>query len=209
MTITFYTNPMSRGRMVRWMLEEIGAPYETVLLDYRTTMKAPEYLAINPMGKVPAIRHGDTVITETAAIITYLADAFPDAGLAPAASDRARGEYLRWLFYTAGPLEQAMAFTGLGIDVPVEKIGMTGCGNQTMVADTLDGFLAGRQFVLGDRFSAADVYLGSALGFATRFGSIPMRPAFGPYLAGVLSRPASVRASSIDDALLAAGKDRG
>lgn len=204
MTLTLYTNPMSRGRMVRWMLEEIGQPYETVMLGYGTTMKSPEYLAINPMGKVPAIKHGDTVITETAAIIAYLADAFPDAGLSPAPADPRRGEYLRWMFYTAGPLDQAMSLTGLGIEVPPEKTGMMGCGNQTIVADVLDGFLTGRSFVLGDTFSAADVYLGSTLGFATRFGSIPMRPSFGPYLAGLMGRPASARAREIDDTLLAA-----
>jgi glutathione S-transferase len=209
MSLTLYTNPMSRGRMVRWMLEEVGVPYETVLLDYGTTMKAADYLAINPMGKVPAIKHGDTVITETAAIITYLADAFPEAGLAPAATAPERGAYLRWIFYVAGPLEQAMSLSGLGVEVPPEKTGMMGCGNQAMVADTLNDFLADRQFVLGDTFSAADVYLGSALGFATRFGSIPMRPNFGPYLGRVMSRPASVKASGIDDALMAAQKPVG
>jgi glutathione S-transferase len=209
MSLTFYTNPMSRGRMVRWMLEEVGAPYETVLLDYGASMKGPDYLAINPMGKVPAIRHGDTVVTETAAIVAYLADAFPEAGLAPAATHPARGEYLRWMFYTAGPVEQAMSLSGLGVEVPPEKTGMMGCGSQTIVADVLDGFLTGRPFVLGDRFSAADVYLGAILGFATRFGSIPIRPSFGPYLAGVMARPAQVKASGIDDALLAAAKARG
>ncbi|MDO9078998.1 MAG: glutathione S-transferase N-terminal domain-containing protein [Brevundimonas sp.] len=103
--IVFYTNPMSRGRIARWMLEEIGQPYRTVVLDYGTTMKAPEYLAINPMGKVPAISHRGVTVTECAAICTWLADAFPDAGLAPALDDPARGPYLRWMFFGAGPLE--------------------------------------------------------------------------------------------------------
>ena len=105
--LTFYTNPMSRGRIVRWMLEEVGQPYETVLLDYGTTMKAPAYLAINPMGKVPAIRHGDTVVTEAGAICAYLADAFPAARLAPPSGHRLRGTYYRWLFYAAGPVVRA------------------------------------------------------------------------------------------------------
>jgi glutathione S-transferase len=100
--LVFYTNPMSRGRIVRWMLEEVGQPYRTEVLDYGTTMKAPEYRAINPMGKVPAIRHGDVVVTEAAAICAYLADAFPQAGLAPAPTDRLRGTYYRWLFFAAG-----------------------------------------------------------------------------------------------------------
>src|SRR6516162_8649199 len=106
--LVFYTNPQSRGRIVRWMLEEIGQPYRTEILEYGTTMKAPAYLAINPMGKVPAIRHGDTVVTEGAAICAYLADAFPDAGLAPPLHDHRRGPYYRWLFFAAGPLETAL-----------------------------------------------------------------------------------------------------
>src|SRR3954467_3898229 len=106
--LVFYTNPMSRGRIVRWMLEEIGQPYRTELLDYGTTMKAPAYLAINPMGKVPALRHGDAVVTECAAICAYLADAFPQAGLAPALESRLRGTYYRWLFFAAGPVEAAI-----------------------------------------------------------------------------------------------------
>src|SRR5437868_13072792 len=103
--LVFYTNPMSRGRIVRWMLEELGQPYRTEILDYGTTMKAPAYLAINPMGKVPAIKHGDTVVTEAAAICAYLADAFPQANLAPPSGSKERGPYYRWLFYAAGPVE--------------------------------------------------------------------------------------------------------
>ena len=94
-SLTFYTNPMSRGRIVRWMLEELGQPYETVLLGYEDSMKAADYLAINPMGKVPAIKHGDTVVTEAAAICAYLADAFQDAGLAPPPGNHRRGPYYR------------------------------------------------------------------------------------------------------------------
>ena len=109
--LTFYTHPMSRGRIVRWMLEELGQPYRTELLEYDTTMKAPAYLAINPMGKVPALRHRDTVVTEAAAICAYLADAFPEAGLAPPPGDRLRGPYYRWLFFAAGCVESAMSQT--------------------------------------------------------------------------------------------------
>jgi glutathione S-transferase len=113
--LTFYTNPMSRGRIVRWMLEEVGAPYRTQIMDYATTLKAPEYLAINPMGKVPAIKHGDVVVTEAAAICAYLADAFPEKGLAPPPGDKRRGTYYRWLFFGAGPIEQATSVRSLGV----------------------------------------------------------------------------------------------
>jgi glutathione S-transferase len=124
--LIFYTNPQSRGRIVRWMLEEVGQPYRTELLNYGTTMKAPEYLTVNPMGKVPALRHGDTVVTETAAICAYLADAFPEAGLAPAPGDRLRGPYFRWLFFAAGPIEAAASNKALGFVVPEGRERMMG-----------------------------------------------------------------------------------
>src|SRR5215831_11223054 len=126
--LIFYTNPMSRGRIVRWMLEEVGQPYETVLLEYGKTMKAPEYLSINPMGKVPALKHGEVVVTEAAAICAYLADVFPDAGLAPPASDPRRGAYYRWLFFGAGPVESAALNHALGFTVPAERTGQAGYG---------------------------------------------------------------------------------
>src|SRR3569623_1649044 len=112
--LVFYTNPMSRGRIVRWMLEEVGQPYRTELLEYETGMKAAQYLAINPTGKVPAIVHGGTVVTEGAAICAYLADAFPQAGLAPALDDR--GDYYRWLFFAAGPVEAAVTAENFGYE---------------------------------------------------------------------------------------------
>ena len=126
--LVFYTDPQSRGRIVRWMLAELGQPYRTELLDYGTTMKAPAYLAINPMGKVPAIRHGDTVVTEAAAICAYLADAFPEARLAPPPGDRLRGSYYRWLFFGAGPLEAAWTNRTMGFVVPPERERMMGYG---------------------------------------------------------------------------------
>ncbi|MEJ0058187.1 MAG: glutathione S-transferase N-terminal domain-containing protein [Terricaulis sp.] len=113
--LVFYTNPMSRGRITRWMLEEIGAPYRTEVLDYGTTMKAPEYLAVNPMGKVPAILHGDVIVTEGAAICAYLADAFPEAGLAPAVDDPLRGTYYRWLFFAAAAWKRPPASRRLAL----------------------------------------------------------------------------------------------
>src|SRR5581483_9472493 len=119
--IVFYTNPMSRGRVVRWMLEEVGEPYRTEVLEYGTTMKSADYLAINPMGKVPALRHGDTVVTEASAICAYLADAFPTAGLAPPPGSRLRGPYYRWLFFGAGPVEAAITNRALKVEPNAEQ----------------------------------------------------------------------------------------
>ena len=202
--LVFYTNPMSRGRIVRWMLEEVGVPYTTEILDYGTTMKAPAYLAINPMGKVPAIRHGDTVVTEAAAICTYLADAFPDAGLAPAPGSAERGDYYRWLFFGAGPLEAAVVTKSLGFVVPEDREMMAGWGNMAHVVDTLDQALQTRDYFVGERFSAVDVYLGSQLAWGMAFDSIEKRPSFEAYAARISARPAAVRAKAIDDALMPA-----
>lgn len=201
-TLTFYTNPMSRGQIVRWMLEEVGAPYEQVLLDYGTTMKAPEYLAINPMGKVPAIKHGDRIVTECAAICAYLADAFPVAGLLPDLAHRA--DYYRWMFFGAGPLEQAITNTALGFVVPAEKKMMAGYGDFGDAMNGLETVVAGKRYIAGDRFSAADVYVGSQIGWGLAFSSIEKRPAFEAYWAGICERPAYLRGKAIDDALMPA-----
>lgn len=200
--LVFYTNPMSRGRIVRWMLEETGAPYRTELLDYGTTMKAPEYLAINPMGKVPAIRHGDVVVTEVAAICAYLADAFPEAGLAPPLN--ARGAYYRWLFFAAGPVEAAVTNRSLGFEVPADKRGRVGYGSFEAVLDTLAVAVAGNGYIAGDRFSAADVYVGSHIGWGLDFGSMEERPRFRDYVARVRDRDAWRRAKDLDDAAMPA-----
>lgn len=200
--LIFYTNPMSRGRIVRWMLEEVGAPYETELLDYDTTMKAPAYLAINPMGKVPAIRHGDVIVTECAAICAYLADAFPGAGLAPPTTDR--GDYYRWLFFAAGPMEAAVINQALGVEIPPEKERMAGYGTLDAVVDTMEKAVSGAGYVAGDRFSAADVYVGAHVGWGLQFGTIEKRPAFEAYWARVSDRTAHRRAVELDDALIPA-----
>ena len=201
-SLTFYTNPMSRGQIVRWMLEEVGHPYEQVLLDYGTTMKAADYLAINPMGKVPAIKHGDTVVTEGAAICAYLADAFPDAGLAPPTGER--GDYYRWLFFAAGPIEAAVTNKALGFAVPEGRERMAGYGSFEAVMDAMEGAVTGKTYVAGERFSAADVYFGSQIGWGLQFGSIEKRPAFEAYWAGLKDRPAYLKAKSIDTALMPA-----
>jgi glutathione S-transferase len=199
--LVLYTNPQSRGRIARWMLEEIGQPYRTELLDYATTMKAPAYRAINPMGKVPALRHGDVVVTETAAICSYLADAFPAAQLAPPPADRLRGPYYRWLYFAAGPLEAAVSNNALGFQVPAERERMIGYGRIDLALNALEGALSGGQYLAGDRFTAADLYVGSLLGFFMMFGTIERRPAFERYWAQITARPACARAKALDDAV--------
>lgn len=204
-SLEFYTNPMSRGRIARWMLEEIGQPYETHVLEYGGSMKSAEYLAINPLGKVPAIRHRGRVVTECAAICAYLADVFPETKLAPPPEER--GDYYRWLFFAAGPLEAAIVNTSLRVEVPDSKRGMVGYAPVETLAEVLAGVLAERDHIAGDAFSAADVYVGSHLAWGTAFGTIGRRPEFDAYLARVLSREAYVRANALDDALLKQGED--
>lgn len=201
--LVFYTNPQSRGRIVRWMLEEVGQPYRTEVLGYADSMKAPAYLAINPMGKVPALTHGETVITEGAAICAYLADAFPQAGLAPPLGDRRRGPYFRWMFYAAGPLEAAVTDKRFGVTVSPELKRMAGYGDFDDAVNGAEHALKAGDYILGDRFSAADVYFGSTLGFFLQFGSIEARPAFTAYVDRIMNRPAAIRAREIDDALIA------
>lgn len=201
--LVFYTNPRSRGRIVRWMLEEIGVPYRTELLDYGTSMKAPSYLAINPMGKVPALRHGDAVVTETAAICAYLADAFPQAQLAPPAGDRRRAPYYRWMFFAAGPVEAAVSNKNFGFVVPPEREGTIGYGSFERVINALETAVAHSDYLVGDVFTAADIYVGSQIGFGLMFKTIEKRPAFERYWQRISARPAYGRARAIDDALMA------
>jgi glutathione S-transferase len=201
--LIFYTNPMSRGRMVRWMLEETGEAYSTELLDY-SAIKTPPYLAINPMGKIPAIKHGDTIVTECAAICAYLADAFPAANLAPPVNSPERGAYYRWLFFAAGPLEAAITNKALGVVVPPEREAMVGYGNFTAVMDTLEQAVSRSLYLAGDQFTAADLYVGAQIIFGLRFGSIEKRPAFKTYVDRLAERPACRRAAAIDDALIPA-----
>ena len=202
MSLTFYTNPMSRGRIARWMLEEVGAPYDTVVLDYATTMKAEPYISINPMGKVPAIVHDGRVVTEGAAICTYLAEAFPEAGLAPTAEERA--DYYRCMFYAAGPAEQAVTNRAMGFTPTAEQGRMAGYGNFDLMVDTLEKAVSAHPYFAGERFTAVDLYAGSQIAWGVQFGSLPKRPAFEAYLGRIVARPAYKRAAEIDDALIAA-----
>src|SRR5271170_960628 len=206
--LVLYTNPMSRGRIARWMLEEVGQPYRAEILEF-ASMNAPEYLAINPMGKVPALRHGDTIVTEAAAICAYLADVFPQAGLAPPLGSRLRGPYYRWLFFAAGPVEAANTNKALNVVVPAERTPMVGYGSQERTLATLEDQLKRSEYIAGDRFSAADVYVGSHIGFGMMFGAIDKRPAFERYWALVGTRPAALRAREIDDKLAAEQRKAG
>lgn len=201
--LVLYTHPMSRGRIVRWMLEEVGQPYRTEVLEYGTSMKSDEYRAVNPMGKVPAIRHGDTVVTETSAICAYLADAFPEAGLAPPPDDPLRGPYYRWLFFAAGPVEMAAMNQMLGHEVPEDRKVSVGYGSYEEVLTALEQAVANKEYLVGNRFSAADLYLGSHIGWGMSFGTIEKRPGFEDYWQRLSTRPAAVRAREIDDALVA------
>ena len=200
MSLKFYTNPMSRGQIARWALEEAGAEYEQVLLEYGGSMKSDDYLAINPMGKVPAIEHYGKVVTEAAAICAYLADAFPDADLAPTDSERA--DYYRWLFFAAGPLEHAVTNSRIFNFEPTEKQQpMAGYGTYDQAVSALEQALEGRDFICGDRFTAADVYVGSTVDWGLQFETLPERPAFKRYVEKIRERPAYQKAKSIDNEL--------
>jgi len=201
MSLTFYTNPMSRGQTIRWMLEEVGEPYETEILDYGTTMKAEPYLSINPMGKVPAIRHGDKVVTEVAAICCYLADAFPQANLAPPPPDRA--DYYRWIFFTSGPVEAAFSNKSAGWEPAPEKQAMFGYGNYDTAMKTLATALAGKTYIAGDRFTAADLFVAAMVNFMLAFKLLEPTPVFTDYAARMTDRDAYRRAKDIDGKLIA------
>lgn len=198
MSLVFYTNPMSRGRIIRWMLEETGAPYETRFLRYGDEMNSPAYAAINPMRKVPAIVHNGQVVTECGAICLYLADAFPEAGLAPPLADRA--SYYRWMMFAAGPWEQANVNAAFGVQVTPEQSRMAGYGTFDRALDVLLSLAPETGYMLGGKFSALDVYAGSHIGWAIQFGSIPATPKTAAYLERIQSRPAARRAAELDDA---------
>lgn len=195
--LVFYSNPMSRGRIARWMLEEVGAPYRTEWLTYEGSMKAPDYLAVNPMGKVPAIRHGKVVVTEAAAICAYMADAFPEAGLAPPTSQRA--DYYRWMFFAAGPVEMAVSLKAFGLSVPKERERSIGCGSYESVLDALSYAVSRTPYIAGDAFTAADVYVGSHISWGLQFGTLEARPEYQAYWDRLKDRPACLKAKAIDD----------
>jgi glutathione S-transferase len=199
--LVLYTNPMSRGRIARWMLEEIGVPYRAEILQFGSTMKDEAYRAINPMGKVPTVAHGKTIVTECAAICAYLADAFPTAGLAP--PPKARANYYRWMFFGAGPLEAAVVNRVLGVEVPPDRERMVGYGSFTDVMNTLELALRTNAYIAGDSFTAADVYVGSQIGWGLQFGSIEKRSVFEQYFGRLSLRSAYLAAAEKDDLAIA------
>lgn len=198
MSLTLYSNPMSRGRVARWMMEEVAAPYDIRMLPYGAAMQDGSYRSLNPMAKVPALVHNGRVVTECAAICAYMADAFPEAGLAPDPRDRA--DYYRWLFFAAGPLEHAVTNRALGVEVPEERRGMVGYGSYDRTMQTLDTMLAGRPFITGEAFSAADVHVGAQVIWGLDFKTIPATPTLESYRDRLKQRPAFRRATELDDA---------
>ena len=198
--IIFYTNPMSRGQIIRWMLEEVGAPYDTEILDYSSGMKGEAYRAINPMMKVPAISHNGRVVTEAAAICAYLADVFPEAGLGPREEEKA--DYYRWLFFAAGPLEHAVTNNYAGFHAKEEQQRMFGYGYYDLAVSTLADHLLAREFVCGSRFNAADVYVGSAVMWGTQFGTLPKLDSFTAYAERLSRREAYRRGKEEDNRLI-------
>jgi len=209
--LVLYTNPMSRGRMARWMMEEAGLPYEARIVNYGPEMKGTAYRAINPMGKVPALVHGETVVTEVAAICTYMAEIAPEAGLIPEIGTPERAAFHRWMFFGAGCVDPGVSVASLGLDTSrAEHSGRIGWGTVDAVADALAGLLAdGRPYLLGKRFSALDVYLGGQIGWGMMFKTLPERPGFAAYVTRIMDRPAQKRAAEIDDALMPAPQGAG
>jgi glutathione S-transferase len=199
---TFFTNPMSRGQIVRWALHEVDADYEQVLIEWQN--KSPDFLAANPMGKVPTIIHhtddGDRVVTEAAAICLYLAEMEPEAGLLP--TDAELADYLRWTLFAAGPVEQAITSRALKFEPTPEQQPMAGWGSFDRTMDTLEQHLSRRDYVCGDRFTMADVYVGSTVDWGLTFGIVPPREAFVAYAERIQARPQYKEAKAVDNKLI-------
>ncbi|MFT3804492.1 MAG: glutathione S-transferase family protein [Burkholderiaceae bacterium] len=216
MSLVFYTNPNSRGRIVRWMLEEVGAEYDTVVLDYETSSESDRwggaalarpqderarfFTEINPIGKIPAIVHDGRVVTEAGAICAYLADAFPQAGLTPTPGERA--DYFRWLFFVAGPVEQAVTNRRAGFVPLPEQEFFFGYGSYERTVDQLERAVQAHPYIAGNRFTAADVYVASHIGWGLALQTLPEREALLAYAGRMIERPAYARAVAKDQALI-------
>lgn len=201
--LVLYTHPYSRGRVVRWMLEELGVDYAVEVKEFGGSIKHPDYLAINPMGKVPAIVHGDAVVTEVGAICTYLADRFPAQGLAPALDDPLRGAYLRWMFFMVGPFEMATSSIAYGWKIDADNAPALSCGFPDNTIEALASALQRGPYICGEQFTAADVLISSYIGWEIMQKHLPERPIFVDYVQRMEARPAAQRANELDDALVA------
>lgn len=201
-SITLYTNPQSRGRIVRWMLEEIGVPYDVKVMTFRGDIKSPEYLKLNPMGKVPTLTYKDSVITEVVAICTFLAEQFPEKGLAPALDSPARGSYYRWLFFIAGPMEMATSAKAFGWEINDKNAEAVGCGRIQDTLDTIEQTLAKQPYLCGDEFTTADLLMSSYLGWEIMMKVLEPTPVFSEYVERCQQREAAKRADRLDDALM-------
>jgi glutathione S-transferase len=198
--LTLYHAVPSRAATARWMLEELGEPYAIKLLDLRAgDQRKPEYLALNPMGKVPTLVDGDVVVSEVAAICCYLADTYPKAGLAPAIGDKRRGPYLKWLFFGPSCVEPAMTDKAMKRE-PLPR-STAGWGDYDTVVEVLRAAVANGPWLLGEQFTAADVVIGSAIRFGTTFGMLPEIPEFVAYRERILARPALQRQVALDKEL--------
>lgn len=200
--LILYTHPYSRGRIARWMLEEVGVPYSVEVKKFKGSIKAPDYLAINPLGKVPALKHNDTVITEVVAIVAYLADRFPEAGLAPPPNSGERGTYYRWLFFMAGPFEMACSAKAYDWRIDADNAESVGCGQIDILVNALEQALQDRPYICGEQFTAADLVMASYIGWEMMQKNLDERPAFVEYVKRVEARPAAKRAGELDDALI-------
>ena len=200
--LTLYTNPQSRGRIVRWMLEEIGEPYDVHIKDFGDDIKSNEFLALNPMGKVPVLVHDNTVVTEVAAICAYLADRFPDKQLAPAPDSALRGSYYRWLFFVAGPFEMAMTARAFQWRIDDSNVIAIGCGHIDDTLATLEQALANGPYLCGDNFTTADLLMASYVGWQIMMKNLEPKALFSDYLERIEARPAAKRANELDNALI-------
>lgn len=201
-TMTLYTHPQSRGRVVRWMLEEIGQPYDVKVMTFGGDIKSPDYLKVNPMGKVPALTHNGEVITEVAAICTYLAEQFPEANLAPALDSPTRGSYLRWLFFVAGPFEMASSAKAFHWEITDETAIAVGCGHIQDTLNVIEQTLTRQPYLCGDQFTTADLLMASYIGWETMMKVLEPTPVFAEYVERCEQREAAKRADNLDDALI-------
>lgn len=201
-SMTFYTNPQSRGRVIRWMLEEIGQPYDVKIMTFGADIKSPEFLEINPMGKVPALVHNGAVVTEVVAICTYLAEQFPEANLVPQSKSAERASYYRWLFIAAGPLEMALTVKANNWEITKDRAISVGCGQTEDILNVIEQTLTKQNYLCGDQFTTADLVMASYIGFHTMLKILEPKPIFMEYVERCKKREAAIRAEAIDNDLI-------